>query len=71
VLALEQQAPGDPYRLSGVVPDGNSSVIAHFHSGATLTLPVTNNGIDAYLPNKPSSVSFLNAAGHGARVPFG
>ena len=71
VLSLGQQASGDPYRLSGVVPDGNSSVVAHFRSGAAMTLPVTDNGVDTYLPSQPRSVTFRDAAGRGVSVPFG
>jgi hypothetical protein len=71
VFTLGQAASDGSYRLSGVVPDGNSVVTAHFRSGVTVTLPVSDNGVDASLRSQLKSVSFRNALGHDTSVPFG
>lgn len=51
------------YVLSGLVPNGNKSVMVRMASGATRTVPVHDNIVYAHLPGPARSVTFKNAFG--------
>ena len=49
--------------LYGIVVDGNSSIVVTTRSGASMTIPVTDNAVLAQIPSNLTSITANNADG--------
>jgi hypothetical protein len=62
---------GSEHIVWGVVPNGNTQVLATFPSGDSQELPVTNNAILVDTATAPEWLSFGSAAGVSETIPVG
>jgi hypothetical protein len=62
LLSVSRSGAG-PATVYGMVPNGTESLTATLSSGATTTISVTDNAVDASLPSLPASVVMNTTSG--------